>query len=125
MDALRTHLAPGAVEIDQALVERHVEKVVVKPDVVEVFLRAQDRNAGELNDDAPIPPRRLKDHEYVADEYSIADIAIWPWASRFQWQEIDLSSFPNVKRWYLAIADRPAVQRGYQIPHFVSEIPMP
>jgi GST-like protein len=55
-------------------------------------------------------------HEYVAGEYSIADIAIWPWISRFEWQNINLNDYPNVKRWYLEIARRPAVQRGYKVP---------
>ena len=69
--------------------------------------------------------RRLAEHEYVADDYSIADIAIWPWISRFEWQTIDLNQYPNVKRWYLAIAARPAVQNGYMVPKDVGEIPMP
>lgn len=69
--------------------------------------------------------RRLAEREFVADSYSIADIAIWPWISRFEWQEIDLAQFPNVKRWYCAIASRPAVQRGYDVSKKVGEIPMP
>jgi GST-like protein len=69
--------------------------------------------------------RRLAEHEYVADAYSIADIAIWPWVSRYEWQTIDLHQYPNVLRWYRAIAGRPAVQRGYQVPKKVQEIPMP
>jgi len=68
---------------------------------------------------------RLASHEYLADEYSIADIATWPWVSRFEWQTIDLDEFPHVRRWYGAIAQRPAVQRGYQVPKFVSAIPVP
>ena len=55
---------------------------------------------------------------------SIADIAIWPWTTRFEWQEVDLELHPNVKRWYVEIASRP-VQRGYHVPKFVSDIPMP
>ena len=62
---------------------------------------------------------------FVAGDYSIADIAIWPWISRFEWQEIDLAQFPNVTRWYRAIAARPAVQKGYHVPKFTPEIPMP
>jgi GST-like protein len=50
---------------------------------------------------------------------------IWPWISRFEWQTIDLNQYPSVKRWYLTIAARPAVQRGYHIPNKTSEIPMP
>jgi GST-like protein len=61
----------------------------------------------------------------VAGEYSIADMAIWHWISRFEWQEIDLRAFPNVKRWYMEIAGRPAVQKGYHVPKFTSDIPMP
>ena len=68
---------------------------------------------------------RLRDHEYLADDYSIADIATWPWVSRFEWQQIDLAQFPHVARWYDAIADRPAVQRGYDVPTRVNPIPRP
>ncbi len=68
---------------------------------------------------------RLAEHEYLADEYSIADIATWPWISRFEWQRIDLNEYPSVKRWYLAIAARPAVQRGFHVPKKVQEVPMP
>ncbi len=68
---------------------------------------------------------RLGKHEYLAGEYSIADIATWPWISRYEWQQIDLAMYPNVLRWYLAIADRPAVQRGYDVPVKVGDIPRP
>jgi GST-like protein len=67
----------------------------------------------------------LAERDYVAGEYSIADIAIWPWISRFEWQTIDLNQYPNVKDWYNRIAGRPAVQKGYHLPHFVSDIPLP
>ena len=67
----------------------------------------------------------LDGREFVADDYSIADIAIWPWISRYEWQTIDLSQYPNVKRWYTTIAKRPAVQRGYKVPKDVGEIPIP
>jgi GST-like protein len=69
--------------------------------------------------------RRLAVAEYVAGDYSIADIAIWPWISRFAWQTIDVADYPDVKRWYLAIAARPAVQRGYDVPKRGRTIPMP
>ena len=68
---------------------------------------------------------RLRDHEYLADTYSIADIATWPWISRFEWQQIDLADFVNVARWYVAIANRPAVQRGYDVPAKLNDIPRP
>ena len=73
--------------------------------------------------------RRLEGREYIAGEgtgvYSIADMACWPWVSRFEWQEIDLNDFANVCDWYLRIATRPAVQAGYSIPKFTTEVPMP
>ena len=69
--------------------------------------------------------KQLTEHQFLADTYSIADIATWPWISRFEWQTIDLNQFPNVKRWYTAIAVRPAVQKGYQVPKFTQDIPMP
>jgi GST-like protein len=56
--------------------------------------------------------RRLADVEYLAGAYSIADMATWPWV-RVRWlHKIDLAEFPNVARWYDAIGQRPAVQRG-------------
>ena len=69
--------------------------------------------------------KRLGEHEYLADDYSIADIATWPWISRFEWQQMDLNAYPHLKRWYVAIATRPAVERGYHVPSKVNEIPMP
>ena len=66
---------------------------------------------------------RLGEVEYLAGEYSIADMATWPWISRFEWQQIRLTEYPNVKRWYTQIANRPAVQKGYDVPMFVNAIP--
>jgi GST-like protein len=68
---------------------------------------------------------RLGEREYLAGDYSIADIATWPWISRFEWQRIDLSQFANVARWYNEIADRAAVQRGYDVPNKINPIPRP
>ena len=69
--------------------------------------------------------RRLAEAEYVAGDYSIADIALWPWIARFERHGIDLTAYSNILRWYEAIADRPAVQRGYQIPGRAEDIPRP
>lgn len=70
--------------------------------------------------------RRLGDAEWLAgDTYSIADIATWPWISRFEWQQIDMNDFPNVKRWYVAVAERPGTQAGYDVPKLGHPIPMP
>lgn len=69
--------------------------------------------------------RHLATSPYIIDELSIADFAIWPWASRFEWHQIDLNDFPNVKRWYLELAQRPAFERGYKQPKDVGGIPLP
>jgi GST-like protein len=84
----------------------------------ERYLKEAHRLYGVLN-------KRLEGRAFVADDYSIADMAIWPWISRFEWQTIDLDKYPNVKRWYLEIAKRPAVQKAYKVPKDVGEIPMP
>jgi len=68
---------------------------------------------------------RLAERPYLAGDYSIADIATWPWISRFAWQRIDLARYPNVERWYVEVAHRPAVQKGYHVPSYVNDIPMP
>lgn len=67
--------------------------------------------------------KRLDGRDYIVDDYSIADMACWPWISRHEWQEIDLKNYPNVRAWYQRIAQRPAVRRGYDVPKKVNEIP--
>ncbi len=59
---------------------------------------------------------RLSEVEYLAGAYSIADMATLPWAARHPWQGISLPDYPNVKRWYDALAARPAVNRGMEVP---------
>lgn len=59
--------------------------------------------------------QQLSREEYLAGEYSIADIAAWPWVFRYDWQGQDLNDFPNVKRWFDTIALRPGVERGSAI----------
>jgi GST-like protein len=59
---------------------------------------------------------RLAESEYLAGDYSVADIATYPWTARHEWHRTDLSAFPNVKRWYDAIGKRPAVVKGMQVP---------
>lgn len=86
---------------------------------------AEERYSKEANRLYGVLEKRLADREFVADDYSIADISIWPWISRFEWQQMDLNKFPNVKRWYTTIAQRPAVQKGYKVPKDVGEVPMP
>ena len=86
---------------------------------------AEKRYQDEANRLYSVLDRRLESREFLSGSYSIADMATWPWISRYEWQEIDLGRYPNLKRWYLKIADRPAVQKGYQVPIFVNEIPIP
>ncbi len=60
---------------------------------------------------------RLAQVEYVAGDYSIADMALYPWTQRADWQGIDIAAeFPNVKRWADSLATRPAVQKGMLVP---------
>ena len=90
---------------------------------------AEERYSKEAKRLYGVLNRRLEGRDYITGtgkgEYSIADMACWPWISRFDWQQIDLNKFPNVRDWYLRIAERPAVQRGYQVPKYVTDIPMP
>ena len=60
--------------------------------------------------------KRLGEAAYLADEYSIADIATYPWVARHEWHRVDLAAFPHVKRWYDTIGRRPAVVRGMAVP---------
>jgi GSH-dependent disulfide-bond oxidoreductase len=59
--------------------------------------------------------KRLADHEYVAGELSVADFAIIGWAWRHERHKVDLADYPNVKRWYEKMFERPAVQRGFEV----------
>jgi GST-like protein len=54
----------------------------------------------------------LADREYLAGEYSIADIACFGWANRWEWQGQKIEDFPNVKNWLDRVGARPAVKRG-------------
>jgi len=61
--------------------------------------------------------RQLEKHDFLSGkEYTIADIATYPWVARHEWHRVDLVEFPHVKRWYDAIGARPAVARGMAVP---------
>lgn len=79
------------------------------PYAIERYGKEKDRLYGVLDE-------RLGEAEYLADEYSVADIATYPWVARYEWHKTNLADFPNVKRWFDAISARPAVQRGMQVP---------
>ena len=86
---------------------------------------ARERYALEAQRLYGVLDRRLEHHVYVAGaNYSIADMAIWPWVARYAWQAVSLHDFPNVLRWYRIIAARPAVVRGYAVPT-AADIPLP
>ena len=69
---------------------------------------------------------RLEKSKYLAGEnYSIADIATWPWIARHEWHDIGLKNYKNLTRWYLQIADREAVIKGYNFMKKGETIPKP
>ena len=67
--------------------------------------------------------RRLEGRDYICDDYSIADMACWPWVSRYEWQQVNLADYPNVRSWYQRLLARDAVQKGYHVPKHMGEIP--
>jgi GST-like protein len=68
---------------------------------------------------------RLHSRDFIAGDYSIADIACFPWIARHPWHRIDLNHYPNVEDWYRRIAQRPATIKGYSVPDPKSRIPLP
>ncbi len=86
---------------------------------------AQERFEKEARRLYGVLDRRLAGRDYIVDDYSIADMAVWPWTARFNWQEIDLNDYPNVRRWYMTMLDRPAVQRAWNIPETDQPLPVP
>ena len=53
----------------------------------------------------------------AGEEYTIADMSIFPWAARHEWHTVNLADFPNVKRWYDIVNARPAVTKGMAVPY--------
>ena len=76
---------------------------------------ARERYDNEMHRLYGVLDRRLADHDYVAGDYSIADMAIWPWVITYKRQEVDLEKFPNVRRWYKTLQQRPGLRRGYDV----------
>ncbi len=73
---------------------------------------AKNRYRNEVSRLYGVLDRRLADRDYVAGEYSIADMAIWPWASLWEGQEQDIGKFPNMAGWLERVGSRPAVKKG-------------
>ena len=88
---------------------------------------SENRFKEEIKKLYEILDKKLETFEYCSGpgsgEYSIADISLWPWISRFERHQIDLKKYSNVYNWYKRIAERPAVQKGYDVPHFEMDIP--
>ena len=77
---------------------------------------AIDRYQGESKRLLTVLDGHLKDNEYLAGDYSIADIAHWAWVRTHRWSGVDVSDLPHLQRWMEAIRQRPAVQRGIEAP---------
>ena len=84
---------------------------------------AEERLKAEVDRLYGVLDRRLEGREFICDEYSISDMACWPWVSRFEWHQADLTQFPNVRAWYQRLLQREAVQKGYHVPKHGGEIP--
>ena len=84
---------------------------------------AEEKSKGYTKHVYQILDERLSSREYIVDEYSIADISIWPWIARFERHQINLNEYPNVLRWYLEISNRAAVIKGYNVVGDYYEIP--
>jgi GST-like protein len=82
------------------------------PERIEYAVDRYTREAARLYG---VMDRHLAGIDYFAGEYSIADIAIYPWTRSYENQGIDLTQFPNVQRWHKVVSDRPAVRRGLEV----------
>lgn len=79
------------------------------PEAIERYRNETRRLYGVLD-------RHLEGHEYLADDFSIADIANWCWVRIHRWADVSVDELPHLRRWMSSIADRPAMQRGVKIP---------
>jgi glutathione S-transferase len=83
---------------------------------------AIDRYQNEVKRLYGVLDRRLAEVEYLARDYSIADVATWPWVSLHGWAGVEIEPFPSLARWLAAVGARPAVQRGRAVPQPPGEI---
>lgn len=89
-----------------------------------VFLRyfpekiqaAIDRYQREVTRLFGVLDRQLADHEFICGEYSIADMALWPWVSGYEWSGVSVEAFANLQRWLAKVGERPSVQAGRDVP---------
>ena len=86
---------------------------------------AEEKSKGYVNNVYEILDAQLSNNNYICNDYSIADIAVWPWVARFERHQINLKNYPNVLRWYINISKRSAVIKGYNAIGDFNEIPIP
>lgn len=79
---------------------------------------AIDRYQNETKRLLTVLDTRLADNEFLAGDFSIADIANWSWARIHNWAGVEIPDLPNLQRWLDQIEARPAMQRGFQVPHY-------
>lgn len=76
---------------------------------------AQERYTNEALRLFGVLDRRLEGRDYICGDYSIADMACWPWILTYKRQELDIAKFPNLRRWYDLLKTRPALRKGYEV----------
>ncbi len=84
---------------------------------------AIDRYVDETSRLFKVLDKRLAGREFIADKYSIADIASYPWVFKHPYLQLELEDFPNLKRWFETIEQRPAVARAYEIGASINTTP--
>jgi len=85
----------------------------------EVVPYAQERYHKEAKRLYKVMNTQMQDNRYLAgDDYTVADIATFPWVDRFRRHQVDLAEFPNVKRWHEELWERPAVKKGMEVPFY-------
>jgi GST-like protein len=87
------------------------------PYAIERYVKETARLYAVLN-------KQLADHEFIAGDYSIADMACYPWVVPHARQRQNLDDFPNLKRWFAAIRERPATQRAYALAEEINPAPV-
>ena len=85
----------------------------------EVVPYAQERYHKEAKRLYKVMNTQMQGNRYLAgDDYTVADIATFPWVDRFRRHQVDLAEFPNVKRWHEELWERPAVKKGMEVPFY-------
>ena len=83
---------------------------------------AIDRYQNESRRLFEVLDRRLGESEWLADEYSIADIANWCWVRTYRWSGVSVDGLPNLRRWLDAMKERPACRKGVEVPFVVKSM---